>query len=214
MRGMARWHALRLRAPGVLNMDVTTKPQGPGTSQRAQASAPRPEGEKGLRSAPLITDALAFLEEQHLVVNRLFATLDEAGSPSERADAFKHVADALAIHTAIEERHFYPAIRDRRTQELLIDSLHEHLEIKRAIVDLVQLSVTDDMFEEKLATLKQLVTRHIEEDEAELFPRVRSLFTREALLSAAEAMQEEVAAMEGTDARFRVFPESVDPPRL
>jgi len=161
-----------------------------------------------------VTDALAFLEERHVTVRRLFAALDEALGAGERADAFRRVADVLAIHTAIEERYFYPAIRTTGTEDLLLDSLHEHLEIKRAIVDLVQLSPSDEMFEQKLATLRQLVSRHIEEDEAELFPQVRRLFTRQALFPVVEQMQEQVAAMEGTDARFRVFPETVDPPQL
>jgi hemerythrin-like domain-containing protein len=90
--------------------------------------------------------------------------------------------------------------------------LHEHLEIKRAIVDLVQIPPGDELFDEKLVTLRQLVTRHIQEDEAELFPRVRRIFTSDELVFVAEAMQEEVAQMEGTDARFRVFPEAVEPP--
>lgn len=124
------------------------------------------------------------------------------------------MADALAVHTAIEERYFYPAIRTDATEDLLLDSMHEHLEIKRAIVDLVQLPASDEMFGEKLATLRQLVTRHIEADESELFPRVRRLFTRQALLPVAEQMYEQVADMEGTDARFRMFPEAANAPRL
>jgi hemerythrin-like domain-containing protein len=190
------------------------------TQQGASAASARPSGgspalaEAGLHSTPLMADTLAFLEEQHLTVNRLFAALDGAATPGDRAEVFARVADALAIHTAIEERYFYPAIRTAGTEDLLLDSLHEHLEIKRAIVDLVQLSASDEMFEEKLATLRELVSRHIEEDESELFPRVRRLFTRQALLPVVEQMQEQVVEMEGTDARFRVFPETVDPARL
>jgi len=168
----------------------------------------------GLHSAPLITDALAFLEEQHLAVNRRFEELDEARGPKERDDLFRHLADTLAIHTTIEEQHFYPAIRNPRAESLLIDSLREHLEIKRALVDLVQLSVDDDSFDEKVSTLRQFVTRHIQADEAELFPLVRRTFSRADLLAVAEAMQEEVTQLEGTDPRFRVFPEAVQPPSL
>lgn len=193
-------------------MDVNTKPDAP-TSSRLPHGSRLLDGD-GRPSTPLLTDALAFLEEQHLAVNRLFAALDETLGAGERADAFRRVADVLAIHTAIEERYFYPAIRTADTEDLLLDSLHEHLAIKRAIVDLVQMSPSDEMFEEKLATLRQLVSRHIEEDEAELFPRVRRLFTRQALVPVVEQMQEQVAAMEGTDARFRVFPETVDPQTL
>ena len=175
-----------------------------------------PDGEpgNGLHSAPLITDALAFLEDQHLVVNRRFEELDETKGPNERDDLFRRLADTLAIHTTIEEEHFYPTIRSPRTEDLLIDSLREHLEIKRALVDLVQLPVDDDLFDEKVTILRQLVTRHIQADEAELFPLVRRTFSRADLLAVAEAMQAEVSQLEGTDPRFRVFPEAVQAPSL
>jgi hemerythrin superfamily protein len=191
-------------------MDVNTK-HGALASPRLQPGSPVvPDGDDG-DSTALQMDALAFLEAQHLAVNRLFGALDGALGPGDRRETFRRVADALAIHTAIEERYFYPAIRAAGTEDLLLDSMHEHLEIKRAIVDLVQLSASDDVFEEKLATLRQLVSRHIEADESELFPRVRRLFTRESLVPVLEQMQDEVAQMEGTDARFRVFPETIEP---
>jgi hemerythrin superfamily protein len=168
----------------------------------------------GLHSAPLVADALAFLEDQHLVVNQRFEQLDETQGSKEREDLFRRLADALAIHTTIEEQHFYPAIRSPRTENLLIDSLREHLEIKRALVDLVQLPIDDQMFDEKVSVLRQLVTRHIQADEAELFPLVRRTFSRADLLAVAEAMQGEVSQLEGTDPRFRVFPEAVQPASL
>src|SRR4051812_43864549 len=157
-----------------------------------------PQGDSGggLHSAPLSTDALAFLEDQHLAVNRRFEQLDEKQGPKERDDLFRRLADTLAIHTTIEEQHFYPAVRGPRTENLLIDSLREHLEIKRALVDLVQLPVDDDSFDQKLSTLRQLVTRHIQADEAELFPLIRRTFSRADLLAVADAMQEEVSQLE------------------
>jgi len=171
-------------------------------------------GGDGLHSAPLMTDALAFLEDQHLVVNQRFEQLDGKQGPKEREELFRRLGDALAIHTTIEEQHFYPAIRGPRTENLLIDSLREHLEIKRALVDLVELPINDDSFEQKLSTLRQLVTRHIQADEAEMFPVIRRTLSGADLQAIAEAMKEEVSQLEGTDPRFRVFPEAVQPPAL
>src|ERR1041385_4081225 len=105
-------------------MDANTKPGAP-MSSRLPSGLRLPDEDAG-PSTPLLTDALAFLEEQHLAVNRLFAVLDETLGAGERADAFRRVADVLAIHTAIEERYFYPAIRTAGTEDLLLDSLHEH----------------------------------------------------------------------------------------
>ena len=50
---------------------------------------------------------------------------------------FVQIADALAIHAAIEEKHFYPAVNKRPTMDILLDSVEEHLEIKRLIADLL-----------------------------------------------------------------------------
>jgi hemerythrin superfamily protein len=178
----------------------------------AQARVGHWPAPRGVGARPIVADALDFLEQQHVAVQKLFDDLVSAAIPAEKMATLERVADELAIHTTIEERHFYPAIRERRTEDLLMDSLHEHLAIKRAIVDLVQLDPAEDAFDEKVKTLREIVTRHIQADEAQLFPRVREVFTPEDLSLVAEAMQAEVAQMEGTGARFRVFPEAVDPP--
>ena len=81
-------------------------------------------------------NAIVMLELQHREVEDLFEEMASAESPDERFTVFTQIADALAIHAAIEEKHFYPAVNKRPTMDILLDSVEEHLEIKRLIADL------------------------------------------------------------------------------
>ena len=56
-----------------------------------------------------------------------------------RQQLFEQIADKLAIHAAIEERHFYPSVKNKATDDLLLESVEEHLEMKRIIADLLRL---------------------------------------------------------------------------
>src|SRR4029078_3591768 len=95
---------------------------------------------------------------------------------------------ALAIHSAIEEKHFYPAVKERTTEAILLESVEEHLAIKRVIADLLQLDAGDETFAAKVKVLEDEVAHHVEEEEETLFPRVEQMFDDEALESLGEAV--------------------------
>ena len=132
-------------------------------------------------------DAIEMLEEQHRDIEDLF---DELGSAdfADKQDLFDELADQLAVHASIEEIHFYPAVRARRTEDILLESLEEHLTIKRLLADLLQLDPRNEQFETKIAVLKEQVDLHLKEEEDGLFPRVRKVLDRKQLVSLAEDM--------------------------
>jgi len=59
-------------------------------------------------------NAVKMLKQQHREVEKLFERLESARSAEPRRKIFEEIADALAVHAAIEERHFYPGVRTRR----------------------------------------------------------------------------------------------------
>lgn len=132
-------------------------------------------------------DAIEMLEEQHADVEDLFDELASADA-SEKQDLFDELADTLVVHAAIEERHFYPAVKAQRTDDILLESLEEHLTIKRLLADLIQLDPRNEMFEPKLRVLKEQVQLHVSEEEDVLFPQVRKLLDRKQLVALAEDM--------------------------
>src|SRR6187551_1269387 len=134
--------------------------------------------------------AIEMLKMQHREVAALFDKLEAAASAGQRRELFNAIADALAVHATIEERHFYPAVKNKATDEMLLEAVEEHLEIKRAIAELLQLDAGDKTFAAQAMMLRDEVEQHVEEEESELFPAVEELFADETLESLADAMDE------------------------
>jgi hemerythrin superfamily protein len=117
-------------------------------------------------------NVLDLLTDQHTEVDQLIEKLDQ-GKGDARAN-FQELADKLAAHAAVEEKLFYPAVMSEKTQDLLNESVEEHLEVKRMLADMLQLDPESDTFEAKLSVLKENVSHHAhEEEEDKLFPMVR-----------------------------------------
>jgi hemerythrin superfamily protein len=133
-------------------------------------------------------DAIQLLEGQHREVERLFATLEKAKGPAEKSGLFRQIADKLAVHATIEERHFYPAVKAKRTEDILLESLEEHLGIKRVIADLLGVPPADETFDAKVKVLKEQVEHHVKEEETDLFPKVKKIIDKVTLIALAQEM--------------------------
>jgi hemerythrin superfamily protein len=135
-------------------------------------------------------NAIDLLEGQHRQVEDLFDQLREAETPLEKERLFTELADKLAVHSTIEERHFYPSVKDKETEAILVESVEEHLSIKRILADLLDLDPSDDSFDPRIKMLREEVVHHLEGEEGELFPEVRKLMSEEEL----EAIGQDMAA--------------------
>ena len=159
-------------------------------------------------------NAIELLKQQHREVEKLFKGIEKAG-PDEKEKLFDELADALAVHAAIEEQHFYPATKDARTEELLQEAVEEHLSVKRIIADLLEMEPDDAQFDAKMTVLQEQVEHHVEEEEGELFPKVKKLLGKDAL----DALEQEMTAtreelMEEGDPREAVPAETDEAARI
>ncbi|HVR64775.1 MAG TPA: hemerythrin domain-containing protein [Polyangia bacterium] len=137
-------------------------------------------------------NAVDMLESQHREVEDLFERLEKAEDGSdEKEDYFDQLADNLAIHAAIEEHQFYPAVKHRRTEDILLESLEEHLAVKRVLADLLDTDIGDPTFNAKIKLLKETVAHHVKEEESDLFPKVKKLFSEDELEALGEDMEGE-----------------------
>lgn len=156
-------------------------------------------------------NAIKLLEQQHRLVEKLFAQFEELNDEERKQDAFEQIADNLAVHATIEERHFYPAVRAGRTEEDLVEAYHEHLEIKKLLIDAMH-STEEPGFDGKVAALKGAVEHHVEEEEGELFPQVTKLLPSAALEAIGQQMEAEAAElMAAGKPRMNVRVESEQP---
>ena len=134
-------------------------------------------------------NAIKLLKQQHREVEALFKQLEKARTAGSRRKTFDQIADKLAVHAAIEEKHFYPSVKRQSTEGILLESVEEHLGVKRVITDLLELDADDLTFEAKAKVLKDLVEHHVEEEEETLFPKVEKLIKADELAAIGEAME-------------------------
>jgi hemerythrin superfamily protein len=145
-----------------------------------------------------------YLTKYHRVMEVRLGTLIEATDP-ERARLFGPMADLLVAHVSIEEEHVYPEVKARWSEEMLLESLEEHLSMKRLLADLLVLSPEDKHFEPKLYVLKEQVEHHHKEEEEHLFPRVRKLFNGERLETLGRELEAANEALMRSRPRERVL---------
>src|SRR3954465_8100689 len=187
IRGTGLWH----RAPGL-----------------SRSGGARPEGSTKAtlrfdlyRRTPM--NAIDLLKKQHEEAKELLSALEEA-EVEDKEELFEKLADALAMHTAIEEQHFYPATKDDRTEELLQEAVEEHLSAKRIIAELLDLPPSGAEFDAKVKVLKEQVEHHIEEEEGELFPKVKKAHSREELEDLGALMEQTAEELLESEPRQQV----------
>ena len=136
-------------------------------------------------------NAIDLLVRHHRHLEQLLEKLGEAEG-DEKHRLFTEAADFLVTHFTIEERCFYPAVRAARTEDILLESLEEHLSLKRVLADLVTLAPGDASFEPKLHVLEEQTEHHHHEEEEHLFPKARKILD-EARLEALGAEMQKMA---------------------
>ncbi len=132
-------------------------------------------------------NAIDLLVKQHRTMEEALRKVLDAPEAARRK-AFEGYADVLISHVLVEERYFYPAVKVRRTEDILLESLEEHLSLKRLVADLLHLESTDEHFEPKLHVLKEQCEHHHKEEEENLFPKVRKLLEADDLQVLGERM--------------------------
>lgn len=139
-------------------------------------------------------DAITLLKEDHRTVKGLFRKFEQAG---DRAYATKRkLADRiireLSVHSQIEEQLFYPAVRRavEKADDEVLEALEEHHLAKVVLSELEGMDPKDERFTPKVTVLIEGVRHHIEEEESDMFPKVRAGIDRPALRELGERMAE------------------------
>ncbi|MDB5765134.1 MAG: regulator of cell morphosis and signaling [Herminiimonas sp.] len=121
------------------------------------------------------TDAVQFLISQHRALEHLLKQTADADSDEKKKALFAEAGDQLTVHIKSEEEIFYPAVKAARTEDDLLESLEEHLSLKRLLADLLPLDPSEKLFEPKFKVLKEQTEHHHKEEEEHLFPAVLKL---------------------------------------
>ena len=125
--------------------------------------------------------AVELLTEQHREVDKLFQEFEEAKDADDKQSIFDEIADKLAVHAKIEETHFYPAVRAKKTEDMVLEAFVEHTSIKRLLGDLLEADPEEASFDAQVKVLKEQVEHHVEEEEGQLFPAAKKVLDQDEL---------------------------------
>jgi hemerythrin superfamily protein len=124
-------------------------------------------------------DALTLLTADHNRVRGLFTRFHEAknsGDTTQLGELAEKIFFELKVHTDIEEKIFYPAVRDldESLSDEVEEGLQEHHVVDMLITEAQDLQPGEDSWLAKMTVLIENVEHHAAEEEQDLFPAVRS----------------------------------------
>src|SRR5690606_6135080 len=156
-------------------------------------------------------DAITMLKDDHKKVEALFKRFEKAGEKAdvEKREIVGRINEELPNHAAVGEQVCHPVTRATvpAVEDVALESLEEHHIVKWVLSELERMDPSDERFDAKVTVLIENVRHHVEEEEGEYFPEVRSELGRKALTELGDAMVEAKKS-----APLRPHPESPDAP--
>ncbi len=122
-------------------------------------------------------DAITLLESDHREVEGLFSRFETASARDRRGIADTIVKE-LSIHSEIEKLHLYPTVRDEVPDgaALADHSLAEHRIVDELLAKAYKYldEAGSTSFGDLMLRIKSEVQAHVQEEETEIFPKLRA----------------------------------------
>lgn len=139
-------------------------------------------------------DALLLLTADHNRVRGLFTRFKaahEAEDTATMATVGQAILDEIAVHTEIEEKVFYPAVRkaSEELEEGVAEGVEEHHVVDVLAAEIQGLPVDDEAWAAKMTVLIENVEHHASEEEEEMFPQSRKALGAAALAELGEQLE-------------------------
>ena len=138
-------------------------------------------------------DLFDLLRQDHAKARDLFARIEKTSKKElgTRQEAFSDLEQELLIHMEAEERFLYTALEQHlESREKVLENYEEHLVARTIIGAFISLAVDDERWAAKLKVLWELISRHMDEEEHELFKVASQVLDREQLQGISAKVQE------------------------
>lgn len=137
--------------------------------------------------------ATDLLKEQHQELDTLFAQLERMSDAYDRKGLREELAFKLVAHTTIERELFYPELEQSDT---IAEAYEEHAIIEWCLQRLLVADLRAGSFKPKVTVLKDLLTRHVEEEEDLIIPEAERWLDYDRLNELGAMMQRRYEAIE------------------
>jgi hemerythrin superfamily protein len=145
-------------------------------------------------------DAITILRDDHDKVRKLFTQFErehEEASATQKRRLVDQIIEELTVHAYIEEELFYPTVqgldpprKGEAPEELVKEALEEHAQVKTLLAELETMNPEAEFFDAKVTVVIDDVRHHAEEEEQEMFPKVRESMGRNDLQDLGQRMLE------------------------
>lgn len=143
-------------------------------------------------------DGIEALEKDHDRIRSLFCELESNTEPEKLQDSFEKLGNILTIHAEAEEQVLYPqASSYEGTAELIDKGRQEHDKGDELVLAIKSLNPKEAEFKQKMGELQTFMLNHLDDEEKQLFPRVRQYMSDRKLEELGKEIREtkaEVAA--------------------
>jgi hemerythrin superfamily protein len=147
-------------------------------------------------------DALELLTGDHNRVRGLFTRFKSAKESDDLAEMTTlatKIIDELEVHTTLEEEIFYPELHDLTDEvhDTITEGYEEHHAAKTVMAEITAMEPNTEEWAAKVTVLIEQIEHHADEEEQNLFPKVRSntqADQRESLATRMEARKAELGA--------------------
>lgn len=121
------------------------------------------------------------LQMEHRTVEALFQSLlqTDGTETGKRTALLAKIKHALMKHAIEEENAIYPALQRIDATEDEDQLFEDHAEIKKALYDLDRMDSGDATFLTRVRALSDLIERHVQKEEGNLFPRLKRAMSEE-----------------------------------
>ena len=126
--------------------------------------------------------------KDHREVEQMFQELESLRGATGEAERGRHkdLAEQVTIelirHSVAEEAEVYPVVAKKVSESEAERSKHEHAEAEETMNRLEGLQPDDAAFDSELATLMREVREHVKEEEGDVFPQMRKVFSDDELV--------------------------------
>jgi len=147
----------------------------------------------GTGTAGISADLFELLRQDHDRIRRYFQMISnpESARMTDRKEVFQSLQEELLVHMEAEERFFYTALERRdELRQRVLENYEEHQVAKLLIGAFTSLASDDARWQAKLAVLRRLMDRHMNEEEQELFGIAKEVLSAEQAQGIAVKLQE------------------------